>query len=99
MEVQRPPIPPPIEQFRIIKERAIEITKEARQKLFDTEKGKTYHEIYSKAYIGGYSIEYVYPENCNYEDIINLKNELIAQGYKVEFQSGIHDRLKISWYE
>lgn len=100
MGIQRPPVSPPIEQFRISKEDAIKDTKEARRKMFETEKGKTYHAIFSKAGQGGFYLEYKYPENCNTEDILNLQNELIEQGYKVEFNSGIYgDSLEISWYE
>jgi hypothetical protein len=100
MEVRTPPVPPPIEQFRISKGRAIEVTKKVRQKMFETEKGKTYYAISNKADKGGFYLEYKYPENCNREDILNLQKELIEQGYKVEFNSGIYgDSLEISWYE
>lgn len=93
------PLPPPIEEFRISKERAIEKTKEARQKIFEKERGVTYYKISEAADKGSYCIKYKYPENCNYEDIKNLQTELIDNGFKVDFISGIYgDTLEISWY-
>jgi hypothetical protein len=94
-----PPVPPPIEQFRISKEKAVEDTSEARRKLFETEKGKTYYGISSAASNGNYHLNYKYPENCNYEDIISLKEELEKQGFAVEYHSGLYgDTLEIAWY-
>jgi hypothetical protein len=99
MQVRVPPIPSPIEYFRVIKDEIVQKTKEARQKLFEIEKGKTYYAIDVAAEKGSYYLEYKYPENCNSEDIIGFKDELLEKGFSAEFKSGLYgDTLKISWY-
>ena len=91
--------PAPIKYFRILKEEATQKTMEARQKLFDEEKGKAYYTIDAKANKGSYYLEYKFPENCNSNDIISFKDELLEQGFKVEYENGLYkDILKISWY-
>lgn len=97
--IKLPPMPPPIEEFRISKEKAIEISKEARQKLFETERGKTYYAIEKAAEKGSYYLEYKYPENCNSYDIVKFGKQLMDEGYEVKYASGLHeDKLTISWY-
>ncbi len=93
------PMPPPIEQFQISKESAIQKTITARQELFELEKGKTYYEIFEAANKGNYHLIHKYPENCNTENIIKLQDELTEKGFKTNLTYGIYgDSLEISWY-
>jgi hypothetical protein len=102
MQIQLPPrlpISPPIEYFRVLKDEIVQKTKEARQKMFEIEKGKTHYAIDSASEKGNYYINYKYPENCNSEDIISFKDELLEKGFEAEFKSDMYgDILKISWY-
>lgn len=90
---------PLIENFKISKEQAIKKASEARDKLFEEAKEKTYLAISTAADKGSYRIEYRFPENCNYADIKAFEQELNEQGFKVSFETGISsDKLEISWY-
>jgi hypothetical protein len=94
-----PKLPPPIEQYRTTKEQALLAAKEARLKLFETEKGKTYYAIDVAANKGSFTVEYKFPENCNSYDVQSLQNELISAGFKAEYRYGLYgDTLDISWY-
>lgn len=95
---KNPPVPPPIEQVRITKEQAISNVNQARQKLFEIEKGRTYNAILEASDKGSFYIALRYPENCNTSDIIKLQAELREKGFKVELSSGVYDSLEISWY-
>jgi hypothetical protein len=95
----KPPVPKTTRQFYISQEEATQKASRVRKKLFEEAKEKAYLAISAAVDNGYYHVQCSFHENCNYADIKAFEQELIEQGFKVSFESGIpRDKLEISWY-